>query len=125
MKNIKRLTYDMKIGVVYRILNTITGKEYIGSTINFHNRKIHHLCSKKKTPLVADMNKYGRDKFEFSIIEQVSATSRNDLRLPLRQAEERHRKNSSDCYNVKRASENMKVEIGKERRSCKRLPKIQ
>ena len=70
----------MKISAVYKITNTITGDFYIGSSKNVKHRWAEHKCksSWKKfpnNPMYLDMQKYGVDKFEFEIIEEVEEDS--------------------------------------------------
>ena len=66
----------MKIIGIYKITNTITGDFYIGSSKNVKQRWKYHKCkySWNKQPnnqLYQDMQKYGLDKFEFQVIEEV------------------------------------------------------
>ena len=66
----------MKISGVYKITNTITGDFYIGSSKNVKSRWKDHKCQStwKKcpnNPMYLDMQKYGVDKFEFQVIEEV------------------------------------------------------
>lgn len=42
---------------------------YVGVTDNLEKRWSEHLCSKRRKPLVAAMNKYGRDRFSIETIE--------------------------------------------------------
>lgn len=61
---------------VYCILNTITGKRYVGSAINLHERLRDHkyqLCKKIhcNTKLQNTWNKHGEKVFTFEIIELV------------------------------------------------------
>ena len=66
----------MKISGVYKIVNTITGDLYIGSSKNVKKRWACHKCPSvwKDYPnkqLYMDMQKYGVDKFEFQILEEA------------------------------------------------------
>ena len=66
----------MKICAVYKIINTITGDFYIGSSKNVKSRWAVHKCYStwKNYPsnqMYLDMKKYGTDKFEFQVIEEV------------------------------------------------------
>ena len=68
----------MKISAVYKITNTVTGDFYIGSSKNVKSRwKDHKKPSVwKDNPnkqLYQDMRKYGVDKFELQILEEVEA----------------------------------------------------
>lgn len=64
----------MKIGV-YKILNTVNNKYYIGSTVDSFTKRLNHhyhalLRDKHKNEHLQNAwNKYGEDKFQFIIIE--------------------------------------------------------
>ena len=66
----------MKVSGVYKIVNTITGDSYIGSSKDVKQRWTSHKCPStwKNHPnkqLYKDMMKYGVDKFEFDILCEV------------------------------------------------------
>jgi len=66
---------DKKIGV-YRIINLINDKVYIGSSFNFDARLKTHLYLLKSnrhynTYLQNAWNKYGKDNFKFELIESI------------------------------------------------------
>ena len=66
----------MEICGIYKITNKITGDCYIGSSNNVKLRWAVHRCPStwKKCPnnsMYIDMRKYGVDKFEFQILEEV------------------------------------------------------
>ena len=66
----------MKISAVYKITNTITGDFYIGSSKNVKKRWADHKCqstwkNNPNNPMYLDMQKYGVDKFEMQILEEV------------------------------------------------------
>ena len=68
----------MKISGVYKITNTVTNDCYIGSSKNIKRRWAEHKRSttwKKypNNPMYLDMKKYGVDKFEFQILEEVES----------------------------------------------------
>ena len=68
----------MKISAVYKITNTITGKFYIGSSKNVKLRWACHKCQSTwnecpNNPMYLDMLKYGVEKFEFEILEEVES----------------------------------------------------
>ena len=68
----------MKISGVYKITNTVTGDFYIGSSKDVKRRWTQHKCKSKwkrypNNPMYLDMEKYGIDKFEFQILEEVEA----------------------------------------------------
>lgn len=65
-----------KIGAVYKIVNTVTGDFYIGSSRNVKRRWAQHKYPSKwnqcpNSPLYQDMQKYGIDKFRFQILVPV------------------------------------------------------
>ena len=66
----------MKICGIYKITNTITGDFYIGSSKNVKNRWAQHKKPSiwkrlPNNPMYLDMQKYGLDKFDFQVIEEV------------------------------------------------------
>ena len=70
----------MKISAVYKIMNTVTGDFYIGSSKNVRRRWATHKCPStwKSCPnkqLYKDMQKYSVDKFEFQVIDEVEPGS--------------------------------------------------
>lgn len=65
-----------KISAVYKIVNTITGDSYVGSSKDVKQRWANHKCPSrwKECPnklLYQDMQKYGIDKFRFQILAPV------------------------------------------------------
>jgi group I intron endonuclease len=62
---------------IYGIKNTITGKMYIGKSVNLYKRRYEHFYKLKKNIHHSDylqnsFNKYGKDYFIFGIIEECS-----------------------------------------------------
>lgn len=64
---------------IYYIKNKINNKYYIGETKNFKNRISDHFsCGllpnhrKQKYPLYQDILKYGKESFEYDILEEVN-----------------------------------------------------
>ena len=60
---------------IYKIVNKINGKFYLGSSVNFKKRKEKHLRDLKKNThhsilLQRAYNKYGIENFEFEFIEE-------------------------------------------------------
>jgi len=58
---------------IYQIKSTTNNKIYIGSAVNFKNRKADHICTLKRNKhnqhLQNHFNKYGLDDLVFSILE--------------------------------------------------------
>ena len=66
----------MKISAVYKITNTITNDFYIGSSKDVKRRWNEHKRKsawnkQPNSPMYQDMRKYGVDKFDFQILEEV------------------------------------------------------
>jgi len=73
--------------VIYAILNKVTNYRYIGSAINFYDRKRRHLSQLRKKEhhsilLQRAWDKYGEDNFEFIILENVET---KELLIPREQ----------------------------------------
>ncbi len=65
---------------IYCILNEITGKIYIGSAVNFRERKNGHFsalarCCHRNRHLQSSFNKHGLDAFSFHVVEFVNDKS--------------------------------------------------
>ena len=91
----------MKISGIYKITNTVTGDFYIGSSKNVKKRWADHKCHSvwKKCPnnlMYIDMRKYGTDKFEFEILEEVEPDK-------LKEAEQQFIKTLKPTYNDRNA----------------------
>ena len=91
-----------KISGVYKITNTITGDFYIGSSKNVKIRWAQHKepsrwdkCS--NNPMYQDFQKYGVDKFEFQILEEVEIDR-------LKEAEQQFIETLKPTYNSIRAN---------------------
>lgn len=68
------------IHCVYQIFNTKNSRSYIGSTVNFSQRKRRHLNDLKKGShssafMQRDYEKCGVEAFEIRVIEQVESPS--------------------------------------------------
>jgi len=64
------------IGGIYAIIHEPTERLYIGSTVDFHNRKLGHFRELRKGVhpckyLQRVWNKYGEDQFVFVILEEI------------------------------------------------------
>ena len=66
------------MGSIYKIINVVNGKLYIGSTMHkFSKRKSEHLTALRKgyhfnSHLQSAWNKYGEENFIFEILERFS-----------------------------------------------------
>ena len=68
----------MKVSGVYKITNTATGDFYIGSSKDVKRRWVEHKKPSvwkrySNNPMYLDMLKYGVDKFDFQILEEVES----------------------------------------------------
>ena len=66
------------ISGIYKIINTVTGDFYIGSSKNVNRRWACHKCLSTwnecpNNPMYIDMQKYGLDNFSFQILEEVES----------------------------------------------------
>ena len=92
-----------KISGVYKITNTITGDFYIGSSKNVKIRLANHKCQSRwknypNNPMYLDMQKYGTDKFDFEILEEVEQDK-------LKEAEQLLIETLKPTYNSNRAND--------------------
>lgn len=90
------------ISGIYKIINTITGDFYIGSSKDIKRRWIEHKCPSRwknnpNNPMYLDMQKYGTDKFIFEILAEVKSES-------LKEVEQQLIENLKPTYNNNRAS---------------------
>lgn len=65
-----------KVAAVYCIKNLITGKVYVGSSIDLYFRRIQHFsqlrCGRHENPyLQYAFDKYGEDQFKFTVLEII------------------------------------------------------
>ena len=76
--------YEVKCGI-YRILNNVNGKSYIGQSIDIYKRWKEHVLNAKSNrlnyALYSAMNKYGIDNFSFSILEECEPHKLSDKEI--------------------------------------------
>lgn len=65
-----------RISAVYKIMNTVTGDFYVGSSSNVMKRWADHKCpstwkNKPNKPLYQDMQKYGVENFRLQLLAPV------------------------------------------------------
>lgn len=87
-----------KISGIYAITNTINGKRYVGSTINYHKRIAEHFLSLRKGThrnghLQSAFRKYGESCFLPSLLECVPIEF-------LLNEEQKHLDENKDGYNI-------------------------
>ena len=92
----------MKISGIYKITNTITGDFYIGSSKDVKRRWAHHKWKSTwknypNNPMYIDMQKYGVDKFEFQVIDEVEPEK-------LKEAEQKFIETLKPTYNQMNAN---------------------
>ena len=93
---------NMNISGVYKIINTVTGDFYIGSSNDVKQRWAVHKCPStwKKcpnNPMYLDMKHYGTDKFEFQILAETESEH-------LKEAEQQFIETLKPTYNSNRAN---------------------
>ena len=74
-------------GVIYLYRNQINNKIYIGQTLNLKSRQSRHKNTKCNTYFSRAIQKYGWDAFECIILEEVSASSREEVKEKLNNLE--------------------------------------
>lgn len=92
-----------KISVVYKITNTITGDFYIGSRNNIKKSLPNHKWQSvwiviPDDQFYQDMQKYGVDKFELEILEEVESDK-------LKEVEQRFIETLKPTYNQMNAKD--------------------
>ncbi|PSL83768.1 hypothetical protein C7T35_15420 [Variovorax sp. WS11] len=88
---------------IYKIVNTVNGKAYIGSAINFQRRWDLHLSLLRRNmhhniKLQRSWNKYGETAFAFSVIDRAPA----DLNLVA--VEQKWLDSEAPFYNIARTA---------------------
>ena len=88
---------------VYLITNNVNGKCYVGSSINLHSRRLKHFNDLLKNKhvnrhLQNSYNKYGKEAFEFKIIEILEITE--DIKDRLLEREQFWIDNLKPEYNI-------------------------
>lgn len=100
-----------KISAVYKIINTITGDFYIGSSKNIKQRWACHKCIStwKKcpnNPMYLDMQKYSLDKFSFQVIEEVEPEQLKEVEQQfIEMLQPTYNSNRADGWDVERYKE--------------------
>lgn len=87
---------------IYKIINVVNNKFYIGSAVNFSRRKTRHFCELRNNRhnnrwLQAAWNKYGEQSFVFVAVEEVSDKS---LLLSVENRWLKEHVGKDYCYNI-------------------------
>lgn len=75
-----------KVTGIYYIINVVTGRKYVGSSINLYRRYSNHNKNTSNKKLSVDFKIYGKEKFYFIVAE----TFENITKEQLNQAEYRY-----------------------------------
>lgn len=102
-------------GFIYIIKNLINGKEYIGQTTTTINHRFgQHCTSLYKTrhmPIVAAINKYGKENFSINVINKYESAIKEDLINKLNKAEiyyiEKYNTQTPIGYNITSGGNNV------------------
>lgn len=92
-------------GGVYRILNKLNGRVYIGSTSRFKDRARKHINDLKANRhqnmfMQNDFNKCGEDCFVFEVIEVITTDIKEDRLLCEQRFIDQFYDNQKNCYNI-------------------------
>lgn len=107
-------------GYIYKIINDVNDKVYIGQTIatiadRWHGHMSSAINEKRcKSVLYNSMRKYGRDKFHIKEIEKIEASSKENLIDKLNIAEQKYifeykSLTTQNGYNLEKGGNNKKV----------------
>lgn len=80
---------------IYRIINSKTGASYVGSSLNIEKRIKRHTKellngSHYNVKLLADFKSYGKDVFDFEILQEIQTDSLLDIREVLYKLEDQY-----------------------------------
>ena len=101
----------MKISAVYKIINTITGDFYVGSSKNVKRRWADHKCPSvwnryPNNPMYLDMQRYGVEKFSFQILEEVEIEQLKEMEQQfIETLKPTYNRNRADGWDVERYKE--------------------
>lgn len=66
---------------IYKIVNNINNKFYIGKSVNIENRWKQHCYAKDSSPIHVAIQKYGKENFSFYILEECSLEDLNQREI--------------------------------------------
>ena len=117
-----------KISAVYKIINTVTGDFYIGSSNDIKRRWAAHKWPSvwkrfSNNPMYNDMQNYGIDKFSFQIVEEAEIASLKKVEQRfIERLKPTYNSYNANGWNVERYKETRK-EYGKEYRKTDKYKK--
>ena len=103
-----------KISGIYKIINTVTGDFYIGSSKNVKSRWKDHKCKSTwkncpNNPMYLDMQKYGVDKFAFEILAEDEADKLKEVEQEfIETLKPTYNSNNANGLNIERRKEYQK-----------------
>lgn len=71
----------METGVIYKATCTISGKSYIGQTVNFENRKKQHIWATDDYVFHKAIRKYGKENFNWEILEECEVNQLDEKEI--------------------------------------------
>lgn len=75
-----RYLKKMTVGI-YMITNKINNKKYIGQSINIKERKHYHFTTHCNMAISHSIFKYGKDNFDFVILEECDESQLDELEI--------------------------------------------
>lgn len=97
----------MKISGIYKIINRITGKYYVGSSMNImkyrwprHKSSLNN-NNHKNDHLQNSWNKYGEQNFELKIVEELKNIDKQNLLIIEQKYLDIAKTEQDKCYNLK------------------------
>ena len=111
-----------KIICVYKMTNIINNKFYIGSTIDFHKRKGHHIRVLKYNThgnrhIQHSYNKYG-NCFKFEILEILNTNNKEDII----NREQYYLNHLNPDYNIKKIADSC-LGVKRSKETCLKISK--
>ena len=110
----RRKNMAEKISGIYKIINTVTGDFYIGSSKNVKSRWKDHKCKSTwkncpNNPMYLDMQKYGVDKFAFEILAEDEADKLKEVEQEfIETLKPTYNSNNANGLNIERRKEYQK-----------------
>ena len=95
---------------IYRILNKVNGKFYIGSSVNIVKRWWEHKKSLRlgihvNAHLQRSWNEYGEESFVFEFYEDLGHLTENEIAKREKEFIQLYFDNGKNCYNVSKETD--------------------